>query len=243
MSESIAILSDIHANQPALEAVLADIDNQGIRQLLCLGDVVGYGAQPAGCIDRLQSRDFLAILRGNHDAYAAAEANPTNVSPETLQGICWTRAKLSPEHRAWLGALPFTWQGHGAEAVHASLPHPEAWEYVLEASAAARHFSRQQQQICFIGHSHQPKMFVERDQLALDITNIESIRSDRKQVINVGSVGQPRDKDERACYLIYRRDRQDVWWRRVPYDIEKAQEAIISAGLPIKFAQRLAMGK
>ena len=243
MSESIAILSDIHANLPALDAVLADIESQGIRELLCLGDVVGYGAQPAECIELLRATGFVSILRGNHDAYAASEVDPLNVSPETLEGIRWTRARLSPEHRAWLGALPLTWQGRDCEAVHAALPDPEAWDYVLEPSAAARHFTHQQRRICFIGHSHQPKMFVEGEDRALDITSLESIRPDRKQVINVGSVGQPRDKDERACYLIYRRDRLDVWWRRVAYDVSAAQTAIIAAGLPMKFAHRLSYGK
>ena len=243
MSPSIAILSDIHANLPALEAVLADIESQGIRELLCLGDVVGYGAQPAECIDLLRARNFTAILRGNHDAYAASDDDPTNVSPDTLKGTHWTRARLSPEHRAWLGALPLTWQGGDCEAVHASLPHPENWDYVLEASAAAWHFRHQRQRVCFIGHSHRPAMFVEGEDRALDLTSIESIRPERKQVINVGSVGQPRDKDNRACYLIYRRDLQDVSWHRVAYDLSAAQSAILAAGLPMKFAQRLAMGK
>jgi diadenosine tetraphosphatase ApaH/serine/threonine PP2A family protein phosphatase len=243
MSESIAILSDVHANLPALEAVLADIESQGIRELLCLGDVVGYGAQPAECIELLRAKDFVTILRGNHDAYAACEVDPPNVSPETLEGIRWTRARLSPEHRDWLGALPLTWQGQDYEAVHASLHRPDEWGYVLEPAAATQHFAHQLKPLCFIGHSHQPKMLVEGEDRALDITSLESIRQDRKQIINVGSVGQPRDKDERACYLIYRRDRLDVWWRRVAYDVSAAQSAIVAAGLPMKFAQRLSHGK
>lgn len=115
MSESIAILSDVHANLPALKAVLADIESQGIRELLCLGDLVGYVAQPAECIELLRSKSFLSILRGNHDAYAGSEDDPPNVSPETLEGIRWTRARLSSEHRAWLGALPLMWQGGWSE--------------------------------------------------------------------------------------------------------------------------------
>ena len=209
MSESIAILSDIHANLPALEAVLADIESQGIRELLCLGDVVGYGAQPAECIELLRSKSFLSILRGNHDAYAASEDDPPNVSPETLEGIRWTRARLSPEHRAWLGALPLTWQGSDCEAVHAALPNPEAWDYVLEPSAAARHFAHQQRRICFIGHSHRPAMFVEGEDRALDITSLESIRPDRKQVINVGSVGDA--PDERASLADEPKVAHAVW--------------------------------
>lgn len=99
MSDSVAILSDTHANLPALQAALADIEAQGIRELLCLGDVVGYGAQPAQCIELLRGTRFLSILRGNHDAYTSSDFDPPNVSPDVLAGIRWTRAQLSVEHR------------------------------------------------------------------------------------------------------------------------------------------------
>ncbi len=239
----VAIISDIHANLPALTAVLEDIDNQGIEELVCLGDIVGYGAQPAECLELMRSRNFCAILRGNHDAFVAADEEPPNVSTEIAEVIRWTRGKLTQEQRAWLGALPLTWQDTDYEAVHASLHQPEQWSYVLESGAAAQHFVHQQKPLCFIGHSHQPKMFVEREERALDITSLEAVRPSRKQVVNVGSVGQPRDKDERACYVVYRRAEQDVWWRRIPYDIAAAQKAILTAGLPGKYAQRLSLGK
>lgn len=242
-NQPVAIISDIHANLPALTAVLEDIDKQGIEELVCLGDIVGYGAQPAECIELLQSRNFCAILRGNHDAYVAADEESPNVSAETAEVIRWTRGKLTPEQRTWLGALPMTWQGRDYEVVHASLHKPEQWGYVLEPAAAAQHFAHQSKPLCFIGHSHQPKMFVEGEDRALDITSLESVRPDRKQVVNVGAVGQPRDRDERACYVVYRRAEQDVWWRRIPYDITSAQQAILASGLPGKYAHRLSLGK
>jgi predicted phosphodiesterase len=241
--KSVAIISDIHANLPALTAVLKDIDKLGIEECICLGDIVGYGAQPAECIELLQSRKLCPILRGNHDAYVAADEEPTNVSSETAEVIRWTRGRLTPDQRAWLGALPMTWTGTDYEVVHASLHQPEEWGYVLEHAAAAQHFVHQSKPICFIGHSHQPKMFVEGKDRALEITSLESVRPDRKQVVNVGAVGQPRDKDERACYVVYRRAEQDVWWRRIPYDIASAQKAIIGAGLPGKYAHRLFFGQ
>lgn len=139
--------------------------------------------------------------------------------------------------------MPLTWQGGECEAVHAAWPHPEDWNYILDVAAAARHFAHQHQPVCFIGHSHHPAMFVEGEDRALDLTSLESIRTGRKQVINVGSVGQPRDKDLRASYLIYRRDKQDVWWRKVDYDVQAAQSAIVTVGLPGRFAQRLTIGK
>ncbi len=242
-SDSVAILSDIHGNLPALTAVLEDIGKLGIKECVCLGDIVGYGAQPTECIELLQSRNFCAILRGNHDAYAATDEEPQNVSAETLNVTHWTRSMLTPEQRVWLGALTLTWQGRDYEAVHASLHQPEQWGYVLEPAAAAQHFAHQSKPLCFIGHSHQPKMFVEGEDRALDITSLESVRPDRKQVVNVGSVGQPRDKDQRACYVVYRRAEKDVWWRRIPYDIAAAQNAILDAGLPGKHAHRLSLGK
>ena len=241
--EPVAIISDIHGNLPALQAVIADIDRQGIQERVCLGDIVGYGAQPSECIELLLAKNFHVIIQGNHDAYVAADEDPSNVSDETAEVIRWTRSVLTPEQRAWLGALPLTWQDKDYEVVHASLHRPEEWGYVLEPSAAALHFAHQLKPLCFIGHSHQPKMFVEGEDRALDTTSLESVRKGSKQVINVGSVGQPRDKDERACYVVYRRAEQDVWWRRIPYDIASAQKAIIGAGLPGKYAGRLFFGQ
>jgi predicted phosphodiesterase len=241
--DPVAIISDIHGNLQALQAVIEDIEQQGIRERVCLGDIVGYGAQPAECLELLRAKDFRIILQGNHDSYVAADEDSQGTSEEVKLVIRWTRQVLSPEQRDWLRALPLTWQAEDYEVVHASLHHPEQWGYVFEPGAAAVHFSHQQKDVCFIGHSHQPKMFVEGDDRALDITSLESVRKGKKQVINVGSVGQPRDKDERACYVVYRRAEADVWWRRIPYDIEGAQNAIAAAGLPGKYAHRLSVGK
>jgi predicted phosphodiesterase len=241
MNDPVAIISDIHGNLPALQAVIADIEQLGIQERVCLGDIVGYGAQPSECIELLRAKHFQVVIQGNHDAYVTAEEDPEGPSEEVKQTIRWTRRVLSAEQRAWLGSLPLTWQAD-YEGVHASLHQPEKWGYVLEPASAALHFVHQQKELCFIGHSHQPKMFVEGADKALDITSLESIRTGRKQVVNVGSVGQPRDKDERACYVVYRRNEADVWWRRMPYDIAAAQQAIVDAGLPVKYAHRLSLG-
>lgn len=245
LPKPVAIISDIHGNLPALTAVIDDIERQGIDERVCLGDVVGYGARPAECMELLQAKGFKVILRGNHDAYVASDVDPTDISAETLAAIRWTRDALTPAQRQWLGALPLTAQGEDYEVVHASLPRPEEWGYVLEPAAAARHFLHQRKSLCFIGHSHQPTMYVEEKGLALVVggTSLESVWPGRKNLVNVGSVGQPRDKDERACYVVYRRAEQDIWWRRIPYDISAAQKAIIAAGLPDRHARRLAVGR
>lgn len=242
MNEPVAIISDIHGNLQALQAVIADIEAQGIQERVCLGDIVGYGGHPRECVELIQAKGF-RVIQGNHDAYAATDAEPIGISDEAKQVIHWTRSVLSGEQRAWLGSLPLTWQAKGYKVVHASLHHPEQWGYVFDPSAAAQHFAHQQKDVCFIGHSHQPKMFVAGEDKALDITSLESLRKGRKQVINVGSVGQPRDKDERACYVVYRCAEADVWWRRIDYDIKGAQNAIAAAGLPGKYAHRLSFGQ
>lgn len=242
MTDCVAIISDIHGNLPALQAVIAHIEHEGIHEKICLGDVVGYGAQPAECIDLMRD-GYFRVIQGNHDAYVAADVDPEGISDLVSQSIHWTRQALSVGHRNWLRSLPLTLEADGYEAVHASLNHPDQWGYVLLADAAAQHFKHQRKDICFIGHSHRPAMFVEGEDDGLALTSLESLRKGRKQVVNVGSVGQPSDKNPDACYLIYRPAQADVWWRRVPYDIEAAQRAIAEAGLPSKHAHRLSVGK
>jgi diadenosine tetraphosphatase ApaH/serine/threonine PP2A family protein phosphatase len=240
----IAFISDIHANLHALRAVLADIATQDVAEIICLGDIVGYGGHPAECIDLLCEAG-IPCLKGNHDAMVADSAALLlqQISAETRLAIEWTQRALSFEQRTWLAALPLTMEREDFQAVHATLHEPEAWDYMLTVSDAARHFPRQCRPLCFIGHTHRPAFWVEGGTEQSAITSLESFELDSRQIINVGSVGQPRDKDERACYLLYRPAKRDVWWRRVPYDIEAAQRSITAAGLPSKFAMRLERGK
>lgn len=243
MSQPIAFISDIHANLPALQAVLTDIAAQQVTEIYCLGDVVGYGGQPAQCVDLLREAR-IPCLKGNHDSMVAGDAGSLKgIGDATRLAIEWTQSVVSPEQRSWLGDLPLTMEQADFQAVHAMLETPEEWDYVLSAAEAGRHFRHQRKSLCFIGHTHCPAFWLEGETRERDITSIETVFSTRKQVINVGSVGQPRDRDERACYLIYRPERQDVWWRRVDYDIKAAQQAIMSAGLPSKFAMRLLRGQ
>lgn len=242
MNKSVAILSDIHGNAHALRAVMQDIDAQGISERLCLGDVVGYGGSPSECIDLLREHD-MPCLQGNHDAMVALGTGQEGVKDATRFSVEWTRSVLSQEQKAWLTGLPLRMQAEDYEAVHATLHHPAEWDYVLIAEAAALSFPHQSRPLCFIGHTHRPAFWVEGEAFGVDITSIESLRPNRKCLVNVGAVGQPRDHDERACYAIYRRDTQAILWRRVPYDIAGAQHVIIQAGLPAYFAQRLELGR
>ncbi len=238
MPSPIAFISDIHANLPALKAVLADIAEQGISAIICLGDVVGYGGQPAECVELLRERG-IATLKGNHDA---AVAHGIDAGGRMKLMWDWTQQQLSFEQRSWLAELPMTLEMPSFQAVHAMLPMPEEWGYVLTASHAALHLAYQTQPLCFIGHTHTPACWLEGHASTLETQDAQPVSLHRKQLINVGSVGQPRDGDCRACYVIYDQEALKVHWRRVTYDIPSAQNAIEDAGLPLVFAERLCKG-
>lgn len=243
MPPPIAFISDIHGNLPALRAVLDDIAAQGVQDIICLGDVVGYGAQPAECVEALRGRGITTLM-GNHDATVAGSPGADDTGDGLMKMMWdWTARALSFDQRCWLAELPLTLERPGFQAAHATLRHPAEWDYVLTAAHADLHFAYQDQPLCFIGHTHRPAFWVAGADAAQDITSIQPIDMGRMRLINAGSVGQPRDRDARACYLIHRPDQGDVCWRRVPYDITAAQHAIEDAGLPVKFAERLSLGR
>lgn len=242
MNDNIAFISDIHGNLQALEAVLKDIGGLGIKEIICLGDIVGYGGNPVECVERVREACAVSLI-GNHDHYAAHDGPVKGARSGVSEVIQWTRQQLSDEQRQWLRDRLVSHEGDDYQAVHASLHNPIEWPYIILAGAAELHFKHQVKPVCFVGHTHQPTMWLEGEEGAVGKTSLENLRPGRKQVVNVGSVGQPRDGDERACYLVYRRPHADVWWRRVPYDIEAAETAIINAGLPPEYAARLSVGK
>jgi predicted phosphodiesterase len=241
-NNDLAIFSDIHGNLQALEAVLEDINEKGISKLVCLGDIVGYGAQPAECLERVRKLRCKVVM-GNHDALCAEGGGLEGLSERTRPGVLWTREQLDADQKAWLAALPYSLETEDCEMVHASLWQPVLWRYVLTTDEAALHFKKQKKQVCFIGHTHFPQAWEEGAERALDPVSIEDIRDGKRYLINVGSVGQPRDHDNRACYAIYSRGTKRVTFQRIPYDISAAQAAIAAAGLPTSYARRLELGK
>ena len=238
-----AFISDIHGNLPALQAVLADIAGQGASEVICLGDLVGYGGQPAECVDLLRARG-IPCLKGNHEAAVTDPGELEDAGSGAMASMWrWTQDALGQDRLRWLAELPMVLERAPFQAVHASLHHPQDWNYVLTTADAALHFVHQVRPLCFIGHTHRPAFWVAGEEAARDITSLETLDLNRRQLVNVGSVGQPRDRDERACYLLLRPDQSDVWWRRVPYDVAAAQHAIEDAGLPVRFAERLRLGR
>jgi diadenosine tetraphosphatase ApaH/serine/threonine PP2A family protein phosphatase len=233
-----AILSDVHANLEALTSVIEDARARGVKRFLCLGDVVGYNANPCECIEIINSLGCPVIM-GNHDAYAVAAEIPPEVNGRARESMVWTRDKLSKEHHDWLAALPMLRRVGPFELVHSSMNDPEAWNYVTDAFEAILHFNMQETNLCFYGHTHRPMYFTTKERKTFkDFERIE-LEEGFKYYVNVGSVGQPRGDDKRAQYVIYDTEEKVVDLCRVTYDIALACQKIREAGLPEHNALRL----
>ena len=263
-----AVLSDIHGNLEALTPVLEKCQEEGVEEYISLGDIVGYNANPKECLDLMRNLKLVCAVKGNHDEYAAGGDNAIEgFNPHARAAVIWTKSQLPPEDRAWLAALPMrqTLKGTFITAVHATLDSPDSWGYIFDEHHAADNFSYQFTPLCFIGHSHVPVGFCKKpiisfsDKMIVNLENWESrnvpesqyLKSDsitinleagHKYLLNVGSVGQPRNKDPRASFAIYDSDMKTVTRYRIPYDIAKAQQKIQAAGLPDRLAARLALG-
>ena len=244
------ILSDIHSNLPAFDAVLADADARGGYDLVWfLGDLVGYGADPGPCIARLRELPHVAIA-GNHDYAVIGKLNPDLFNCAARAAALWTAQRLTDDERDYLISLPEVRPEGLFTHVHGSLRDP-IMEYLISEPAALATFARLETPYCLVGHSHYPLVWMERDGRAdgflLDAS--EPVPLDRRQrvIINPGSVGQPRDGDWRASYLLYDSEPGSgdgaIQHRRVEYDIAAAQERILSAGLPATLAYRLSDGR
>jgi diadenosine tetraphosphatase ApaH/serine/threonine PP2A family protein phosphatase len=237
-----AIFGDIHGNLEALQAVLRDAQAQGCGNYVCLGDIVGYGADPVACLESVRGLQC-PVVRGNHDEGAANTSNLEDLNPLAQAALLWTRDQLSPEQRQWLADLKLVRQVRDFTIVHATLDSPGAWAYVTNRFDAMASFSYQFTQLCFYGHTHAPRIF-EKDDTVRGARGLEAqLVRGTKYFINVGSVGQPRDGDWRAAYAIYDAELHHVTIRRVDYDLDTAQQKILDAGLPPLLAERLALGR
>ncbi len=235
---SIAIISDIHANQEALQAVLESIQSRQIEGIYCLGDIVGYGPNPNECVELIHS-SCKHVLVGNHDYAAVNKTDIAYFNKHAKAAAVWTRKALSSKHKKYLLGLKLTHQNDDLLMVHASPANPEHWYYVLSPYDASVEMQAYNQPVCFVGHSHIPVIFTAEQEI--NKTKIK-LKPEQKYLINVGSVGQPRDGNPKACYCIYNPETREVEYVRVAYDIEKTYSKIISAGLPAFLAERLLKG-
>jgi diadenosine tetraphosphatase ApaH/serine/threonine PP2A family protein phosphatase len=226
--------------------VLADAAGEGSTALLCLGDVVGYGADPVACVERVAERAS-AIVAGNHEHGATGLLDLAWFNEAAARAARWTRARLDSDHQRYLMALPLRAEVEGATLVHASPRSPGDWDYLVEPADGFDVFTDFDTRLCFVGHSHLPAVWSVgssgRAFSPLD-RHAEGVRLEdgRRYIVNVGSVGQPRDRDSRAAYALWDVDGRTVTIRRVLYDIREAARKILSAGLPRRLADRLAHG-
>jgi len=245
------ILSDIHGNLEALDAALDALGDLDIDQYICLGDIVGYGADPNGCIARVQGLTHHVIV-GNHDHAAIGLTDITYFNAFARRAVLWTSSQLSQANANYLRNLPFVLNAEAPKVVseddvlfvHATPDCPERWRYILTESEARRQLAHLQQHLCFIGHSHQPVMFWRAPDQTLQVADEEmSVDPHNKAIINVGSVGQPRDRDPRAAFATWDTHAGLIRIHRIAYDIQQAQRKIRDAGLPEILAQRLEYGE
>jgi predicted phosphodiesterase len=237
-----AIFSDIHSNLEALEAVLADARERKCRHFVCLGDVVGYNANPHECVEQIRELDC-PIVKGNHDEQASLAESSSDFNELAERAIKWTREHLSEKDKQWLRDLPLQKQVRDFTIVHATLDTPAQWSYVFNNLDAAASFTYQHTTVCFCGHTHVPMVFIRDEGVRRERLEHIRIEPTKKYLINVGGAGQPRDGNWRAAYCIYDIENNVVQQLRVKYDLATAQDKIIKAGLPRLLAERLAMGR
>jgi diadenosine tetraphosphatase ApaH/serine/threonine PP2A family protein phosphatase len=230
-----AIISDIHGNLEALEAVLASIQSEGSDRIICLGDIVGYGADPGPCVERIRAVSAMTVL-GNHDAAAVDLAMADRFSSHAAAAILWTRSALSPEHLQYLRGLPLTHRESDAQYVHASPLEPALWNYIFDSIDARQALTAVERGLCFIGHTHMPALFRERRAQG-------PLQREERAIINVGSVGQPRDGVPESCYGMFDDEAWTYRTVRVPYDVATAAKKIRESGLPSRLADRLFVGR
>ncbi|HOW42527.1 MAG TPA: metallophosphoesterase family protein [Candidatus Omnitrophota bacterium] len=238
-----AVFSDIHANLEALDAVLQACRCQRIDAYLCVGDIVGYGADPAACIDRTRSVANV-IVAGNHDWAVCGQTDIATFNPFACAAIEWTRTALSAPERAFLASLPLTFANADCTLTHGTLHEPEQFHYLTDGFIAWPTFRLLQTTVCFIGHTHIAGVFMEgADRQACRISDTAFVaQPGNRYIVNVGSVGQPRDSHPAAAYCIFDSQELTVNILRVDYDIAAARKKIIAAGLPRFLGDRLLSG-
>jgi predicted phosphodiesterase len=237
-----AILGDIHGNWEALSVVLKDAKENGVTHYVCVGDVVGYNADPARCLDKIRELHFV-VVRGNHDHYVSNDESLDDFHPLAASVVDWTRKQLDSDAIDYLRSLRMTRVLGAFTLVHSTMDMPEKWGYVFETLEAEAHFNYQTTAVCFYGHTHVPMVFEKAGRVSSSLYHKVKIVLGRKYFINVGSVGQPRDGNWKSAYAIYDLRTREVELRRLEYDVATTQQKIRDAGLPERLAKRLEQGK
>ena len=242
-----AILSDVHANIDALQAVLEDMELWPVRSVFCLGDIIGYGPEPAACVEKMAELCAVTVI-GNHEAMLLCtdEFEPGELDPTIGKPLTLAAAKLSAAQMEWIKDLPISADLNPITLSHAALNDPGHFGYIQNRYEARLHFEEQKTFVSFQGHTHQQTIWQENENGIAEIEVSEGVvplDKGHRYAINVGSVGQPRDRDPRAGYVLYDFQRRILVHRRVEYDIARAQARFKKAKLPARNAERLSKGR
>jgi len=238
------IFSDVHSNLEALQEVIEVYKKEDIDRYLCVGDVVGYAANPKECIEKVKTLAMITIA-GNHDWASTDLFSTEYFNPAASKAISWTKRNLSGQDRYFLESLKLIYENEDLTLAHGRLDSPQDFGYMLDGCAAVKTFALMQTQFCFIGHSHVPGIFIQdfKRHIYYQQDYSMDIKDGFKYIVNAGSVGQPRDGNPKAAYCIYDTDKKEVQIKRISYDIKKARKKILEAGLPQFLGERLLLGK
>ncbi len=241
----VAAFGDIHGNFDALDAVLTDIEEHEPDRLICVGDIVGYGAEPTACLAALKPLECITVA-GNHDLGAADVARIDYFNAFARDAVLWTSSHISRFDKEYLSGLPFVASFPEFAVVHGSFVRPDEFNYVGNASEAMASFGQFKAPVGFLGHTHCPAAYVQESPGTFPIHVHEStivLKDGERALVNVGSVGQSRDEDPRACWVLYETDARRIRYFRVPYDVAAAANKIRKARLPEVLALRLEIGR
>jgi len=241
------IIGDIHSNLEAILTVIEELTRKKVDKIICTGDIVGYGANPNECC-KLVKEIAEYVVMGNHDSGVVGVTELSKFSPDAAQACMWTRKTITNENMEWLKTLPLyqtlkTNTQSPTLIVHSNLSNPSAWKYIDTLGDMVKEFGQKEFEICFVGHSHKQIAFIEDNGKYSELkNNCQQLKINARYIINPGSVGQPRDGDPRAAFIIYDTDKKIIDTLRISYNIISAQKKILAAQLPSSLAQRLEIG-
>lgn len=235
------ILGDIHSNLEALDVVLEFLRKE-VDRYISVGDLVGYAASPNECIDKVRGIGATVVV-GNHDCAVTGKTDIANFNPYAREAVIWTKETLTKDNFSYLSTIDLIIHADNCSIVHASLDNPDDWTYIMSIDEADLSFRFQETPICFVGHTHYPGIFRSDGKYTPFDEGEYALKGNYKYLVNVGSIGQPRDGIPEACAVIFDSDRSVVKMKRIGYNIKKAQDKIIKAGLPKILANRLAFGR
>ncbi len=239
-----ALVSDIHGNLEALEAVLADIEKRGIKKIHSLGDVIGYGCDPIACLDLVAANCEIKLM-GNHEYAALGKIGVESMNDYARHSLNWTEHAMTDHEVSMIADFTLEAEFEGCRLLHSSPYQPDQWHYVLSSDDANLAFECMEHPIAFNGHTHVPVIFSisQDDRIRAQAGHDFDPDEESRYIVNVGSVGQPRDNDPRACYVVVETDPMTVLYHRVEYDIKKTQAKMAEARMPRMLIERLEIGR